>query len=98
MGHERSAKGLEIAQSTIQGLSETKMAISDTSPVMNTELVAMLRTKGLVYVARSAVGSAAERKESRGSHVRTDFPETDKEQSHHSFHSFAYTGTLPLRN
>ena len=98
MGHERSAQGLEIAQSTIQELSETKMTISDTSPVMNTELVAMLRTKGLVYVARSAVGSAAERKESRGSHVRTDFPETDKEQSHHSFHSFAYTGTLPLRN
>ncbi|MFL2946779.1 MAG: FAD-binding protein [Candidatus Poseidoniales archaeon] len=98
MGHERSAGGLEKAQSILQELSETKMAISDTSPVMNTELVAMLRTKGLVYVARSAVGSAAERKESRGSHVRTDFPETDDEQSHHSFHSFAYPGTLPLRN
>jgi len=98
MGHERSAKGLEIAQSTIQGLSETKMAISDTSPVMNTELVAMLRTKGLVYVARSAVCAAIERTESRGSHVRTDFPETDENQSHHSFHSYSFYGTLPLRN
>ena len=98
MGHERSAGGLETAQSILQELSETKMVISDSSSIMNTELVRMLRTQGLVHVAKSAVGSAAERKESRGSHVRTDFPETDADQSHHSFHSFTYTGTLPLRN
>ena len=97
MGHERSATGLKNALSTIQELSETKMTISDSSPVMNTELVTMLRTEGLVYVARAAVNAANERTESRGSHTRTDYPETDENQSHHSLHS-ASTSTLPLRS
>jgi len=97
MGHERSATGLKNALSTIQELSETKMTISDSSPVMNTELVTMLRTQGLVYVARAAVNAANQRTESRGSHTRTDYPETDENQSHHSLHS-ASTSTLPLRS
>ena len=97
MGHERSAAGLENALSTIQELSETKMTISDSSPVMNTELVTMLRTEGLVYVARAAVHAANERRESRGTHVRTDYPDIDESQSHHSLHS-AFMATLPLRS
>ena len=98
MGHGRSAGGLGKALSTIEELSETNMVISDSSPVMNTELVTMLRTKGLVRVARSAVRAATERTESRGSHTRTDFPEVDDEQLYHSLQSSTYPGTLALRN
>ena len=98
MGHERSASGLEKAQTIIEGLSEANIVISDNSPVMNTELVAMLRTQGLVHVARSAVRAAIERTESRGSHNRTDFPEADEGQLHHSLQSSTYTGTLALRS
>ena len=98
MGHERSAGGLGKALTAIEELSEANMVISDRSPVMNTELVTMLRTKGLVQVARSAVRAATERTESRGSHIRSDFPEADDEQLHHSLQSSSYTGTLALRN
>ena len=98
MGHERSAGGLGKALSAIEELSTANMVISDSSPIMNTELVTMLRTKGLVQVARSAIRAANERTESRGSHNRTDFPEADDEQLHHSLQSSSYTGTLALRN
>ena len=98
MGHERSAGGLGKALTAIEELSEANMVISDSSPVMNTELVTMLRTKGLVQVARSAVRAATERTESRGSHIRSDFPEADDEQLHHSLQSSSYTGSLALRN
>jgi len=98
MGSERSAGGLEKALTAIEGLSEANIVISDNSSVMNTELVAMLRTQGLVHVARSAVRAAIERTESRGSHNRTDFPEADEGQLHHSLQSSTYTGTLALRS
>jgi len=98
MGYERSASGLEKAQTTIEELSGANLVISDNSPVMNTELVTMLRTQGLVHVARSAVRAAIERTESRGSHNRTDFPEADDGQLHHSLQSMTYTGTLALRS
>lgn len=98
MGHERSAAGLSNAKTTILELGETKIIISDKSRVMNTELVTMLRTKRLLTVALSAVVAASARKESRGTHVRTDHPDTDSGQANHS----AVVGTsyqaLPLRS
>ena len=38
----------------------------------------------LLIVARAVVASALARRESRGGHFRTDFPDTDPAQAHHS--------------
>ena len=84
MGSERDASGLSNAASTIQELQEMKVSITDTSPVMNTEMVSMLQTQGLLSVAAAAVSAALAREESRGTHVRTDHPETDAKQAKHS--------------
>jgi L-aspartate oxidase len=37
--------------------------------------------QNLLLVARLVIAAAAERRESRGVHFRTDFPETDPEQA-----------------
>ncbi len=84
MGHERSAGGLAKAKSRVEELINTKISISDNSPIMNTELVAMLQTQGLLQVSKAAILAATFRTESRGTHVRADYSDTDEEQSHHS--------------
>tara|TARA_B100000749_G_scaffold279439_1_gene272201 strand:- start:237 stop:1829 length:1593 start_codon:yes stop_codon:yes gene_type:complete len=84
MGPERNAAGLSTAAAAIQELQQTKLSITDSSPVMNTEMVSMLRTQGLLSVASAAVSAAMAREESRGTHVRTDHPDTDANQAKHS--------------
>ena len=99
MGAERDAAGLSKAAATIQELQETKLCITDTSPVMNTEMVSMLRTQGLLSVASAAVSAALAREESRGTHVRTDHPDTDENQAKHSLSGSDGTVTsLTLRS
>jgi len=99
MGSERNAKGLESAAAAIQELSSVKINISDRNPVMNTEMVALIRTQRLLSVASAAVSSAIARKESRGSHIRTDFPDLDSKQTHHTLvHQDGRTESLSLRN
>ena len=99
MGVSRSASGLAKAAASIQQLQETAVALSDSSPVMNTELVNLLRTQSLLSVASAAVSAAHAREESRGNHVRSDFPTTDTEPPSHSLTSMDGTVTsLPLRS
>ena len=99
MGMSRSASGLAKAAASIQQLQETAVALSDSSPVMNTELVNLLRTQSLLSVASAAVSAAHAREESRGNHVRSDFPTTDTEPPSHSLTSMDGTVTsLPLRS
>jgi len=99
MGTERDAAGLSKAAAAIQELQETKLNITDTSPVMNTEMVSMLRTQGLLSVASAAVSAALAREESRGTHVRTDHPDTDANQAKHSLSGSDGTVTsLTLRS
>jgi fumarate reductase flavoprotein subunit len=51
-------------------------------------LIAALELSCLLDVAETVIQSALDRKESRGSHQRTDFPERDDE--HYLTHSLAY--------
>lgn len=99
MGPTRDAGGLETASAEIEALRNSPFAISDGGSVMNTELVSMRRTQGLLAIAEAAVASAAARTESRGSHVRSDHPDTDAGQTHHSLASASgEIGSLSLRN
>jgi len=55
------------------------IAISDHSHTFNTELTAALELSYMLDVAESIIACALNRKESRGSHQRTDFPKRDDE-------------------
>jgi succinate dehydrogenase / fumarate reductase flavoprotein subunit len=56
-----------------------RTAIKDKSKVFNTARVEALELDNLIEVARSTLVSAEARKESRGSHDRSDFPKRDDE-------------------
>ncbi|HEV8421504.1 MAG TPA: succinate dehydrogenase/fumarate reductase flavoprotein subunit, partial [Actinomycetota bacterium] len=54
----------------------------------NTELVAALELQNMLDVAETVVASALERRESRGSHTRRDYPDRDDER--YLKHTLAY--------
>ena len=56
------------------------MSLEDHSYTFNTELTAALELSYMLDLAQVIVGSAFERRESRGSHQRTDYPERDDGQ------------------
>ncbi|HEV8676871.1 MAG TPA: fumarate reductase (quinol) flavoprotein subunit [Methylomirabilota bacterium] len=66
------------------------VALDDRSYTFNTELVGALELSYMLDVAQTIVQSALERRESRGSHQRTDYPRRDDEQFLR--HSLAYRG------
>jgi fumarate reductase flavoprotein subunit len=66
----------------------TNIALDDHSRVFNTELTAALELDFMLDVAETVAHSALQRRESRGSHTRTDFPTRDDE--HFLQHSLAY--------
>jgi fumarate reductase flavoprotein subunit len=80
-GIYRSGAALEAAAATVQQLKErfSRVALDDHSYTFNTELAAALELSYLLDVAETIVQSALERKESRGSHQRTDHPKRDDE-------------------
>ena len=75
----RSGPALEEAAGTVRGLQErfARVALDDRSRTFNTELVTALELSFMLDVAETVVRSALGRKESRGSHQRTDFPRRD---------------------
>jgi fumarate reductase flavoprotein subunit len=54
--------------------------MDDDSYTFNTELTAALELSYMLDVAQTIVQSALERRESRGSHQRSDYPERDDER------------------
>ena len=56
-----------------------RIAIGDKSKVFNTARVEALEVENLIEVAVASLVSAHARKESRGAHDRSDFPERDDE-------------------
>jgi fumarate reductase flavoprotein subunit len=57
-----------------------ELSLDDDSYTFNTELTAALELSYMLDVAQTIVQSALERRESRGSHQRSDYPERDDER------------------
>ena len=65
------------------------IALDDTSKVFNTEIIAYLELGNMLDVAEAISLAALERKESRGAHACSDFPDrNDQEYLHHSLVHF----------
>ena len=70
----------ESLKKTCEKLSELRerfadIKIEDKSRTFNTELLSAMELDNMLTIARAIAHSALERKESRGSHQRTDFPD-----------------------
>ncbi len=80
---KEAAGKLKRLQERFQDLS-----LDDNSYTFNTELTAALELSYMLDVGQSIIQSALERRESRGSHQRTDYPQRDDERF--LAHSLAY--------
>ncbi len=60
----------------------TKVRVTDTSDVFNTNLMQVLELKNMLDLAETVAVGALAREESRGSHTRIDFPQRDDEAWH----------------
>jgi fumarate reductase flavoprotein subunit len=81
-GIYRDAAGLAAGARALCALRERSRAVTldDRSLTFNTELTSALELSFMVDVAQAIVASALERRESRGSHQRRDFPARDDQQ------------------
>ncbi len=72
----RSKESLEKASSKIQELKDRykKAQVKDSSRTFNVELLGALELGSMLDVSETIVKSALERRESRGAHLRRDFP------------------------
>jgi fumarate reductase flavoprotein subunit len=98
-GIYRNREGLEEASGKIQELKARfeRVGLDDTSLTFNTELVSALELSNLLDVAEVMLASAMARRESRGAHQRTDFPDRNDEEF--LAHTMAYCtedGTLRI--
>jgi fumarate reductase flavoprotein subunit len=89
-GIYRTESTLQAATGKLRGLQErfSDVMIDDHSHTFNTELTSALELAYMLDLARAIVQSALERKESRGSHQRTDYPQRDDQRF--LAHSLAY--------
>src|SRR5437899_1536924 len=91
-GIYRDASTLKQAEGQLQQLQERfrDVALEDHSYTFNTELTAAIELSYMLDLAQVIVGSALQRKESRGSHQRTDHPE--RNDGRFLAHSMAHRG------
>ena len=80
-------------KATCDKLAELKdrfrgVVLDDHSNTYNTELTSVLELENMLEIAESVAHSGLQRKESRGSHQRTDYPKRDDEKF--LAHSLAY--------
>ncbi|MGH2681859.1 MAG: FAD-binding protein [Actinomycetota bacterium] len=89
-GVYRTEESLKEAAEVVEGLKERyrDLALDDHSRAFNTELVTALELGNMLDVADAVVRSGLERRESRGSHTRRDYPERDDER--YLKHSLAF--------
>ncbi|WP_293445061.1 L-aspartate oxidase [Persephonella sp.] len=73
VGLERSEKGLEKALSEIEKMEKELLAYKNSRYLVD-----------LVYLSKGIILSAKTRKESRGTHYRSDFPEEKKDYKKHT--------------
>jgi len=86
MGASRNEKELMSAIDSLTELlaSAGDVHIDDHSRLFNTNLLDVMRLKASIRLSLAATRSALARTESRGTHQRTDFEESDDEQLHHT--------------
>ena len=89
-GIYRTETALKEATGKLKRLQERfqDLSLDDHSYTFNTELTAALELSYMLDVAQTILQSALERRESRGSHQRTDYPQRDDERF--LAHSLAY--------
>ena len=80
-GIYRSESSLQICTENMQELRERNknVVLADKSNVFNTDLIEALELGSMLDVAAAMACSALQRRESRGSHQRQDFPDRDDE-------------------
>jgi succinate dehydrogenase flavoprotein subunit len=81
-GIYRTETVLKEAVGKVKRLQERfqDLTLDDNSYTFNTELTAALELSYMLDVAQTIVQSALERRESRGSHQRTDYPQRDDDR------------------
>jgi len=96
-GVYRTEESLKEAAEVVEGLKERyrDLALDDHSRAFNTELVTALELGNMLDVADAVVRSGLERRESRGSHTRRDYPERDDER--YLKHSLAFDSPQGVR-
>ena len=89
-GIYRNEEEMRKSCNTLRQLRErfADITVEDKSDVFNTQVLAALELDFMLDVAEAVADSAVNRKESRGSHTRTDFPKRDDENF--LKHSLAY--------
>ncbi|MBI3006011.1 MAG: fumarate reductase (quinol) flavoprotein subunit [Ignavibacteriales bacterium] len=92
-GIYRTESSLKRSQERIHELQERfkNISLSDQSYIFNTELIAAIELSYMIDVAETIIQSALSRKESRGSHQRTDYAKRDDQD--YLKHSLAYQTT-----
>jgi fumarate reductase flavoprotein subunit len=91
VGVFRTEESLKEAVEDVRGLRARykDLSLDDRDRAFNTELVAAIELENMLDVAETVVGSAVERRESRGSHTRRDCPDRDDER--YLKHTLAYS-------
>jgi fumarate reductase flavoprotein subunit len=86
----RTEESLKEAIEAVEGLKlrYRDITLDDHDRAYNTELVAALELENMLDVAETVLWSGLERRESRGSHTRRDYPERDDDRFLR--HSLAY--------
>ena len=79
MGLSRDGGSLGSAVSALNNLKKSisDIRLDDTSMIMNHNLMNKLELDGLLKLSIAAIKAAISREESRGGHLRNDFPEVD---------------------
>jgi len=96
VGMFRSGTDLEEALKQVRTLRErfSRLRPIDVNKVFNLDLIRTFEVEAMLELAEIITASALARKESRGAHVRLDFPQRDDE--HFLKHTLAhYTPTGP---
>ncbi len=94
-GIYRSEESLQACTSTMLKIRERyeNVVLTDKSNVFNTDLVEALELGSMIDVAIAMACSALQRRESRGSHQRLDYPDRDDEAFlRHSLAQYSATG------
>jgi succinate dehydrogenase / fumarate reductase flavoprotein subunit len=96
VGVFRSEEGLTEALATLQDLKERadNTALKCKSLRMNPELIQRWELDNLLAVSYVTAYCALNRRESRGGHARSDFPERENEYNHHTLASMTEFGSV----